>query len=77
MTLIEQFWARIVRAIPDFGQADDTKVTMTIGAIRKLVAKAHTDGFKGGIRTAKSLEGLGQTSDPDKDFIDMLRNAKR
>ena len=76
MTHLEQFWARIVSSNPGFGQPDDTKVTMSIGAVRKLVAKAHMDGFKGGMQIAKSLEGLGQTSDPTDDLFDLLRKNK-
>lgn len=66
LTKLEQFWARIVKATPGFGQADDIKVTMTIGAIRKLVAKSHKDGFHCGGETANTLRNLGkQGVDPD------------
>lgn len=61
MTKLEQFWARIVKATSGFGQSDDTKVTITIGAIRKLVAKTHADGFHCGARMANTLRNLGKT----------------
>ncbi len=72
MTKLQEFWALIVRVTPGFGQADDTRVTMTIGNVRKLVAKAHKDGFVCGIQTAKDLENVGQT--PDLDMSDLLRD---
>jgi hypothetical protein len=65
MTKAQEFWSRIVKATPGFGQSDDTKVTMSIGEVRRLTAKAHKDGFRTGMQTAKSLEGMGKTSDPD------------
>lgn len=74
MTPTQQFWTGIVRANPGFGQADDTKVTLTIAAVRKLVNKAHKHGFNSGMQTSKILEGIGQTSNPDDDFLaELLR----
>lgn len=77
MTRFQQFWARIVRANAGFGQPDSIKVTMTIGAVRKLVSKGHRDGFTSGMETAKSLEGLGKQSDVDDVFTTFLRKGKR
>ena len=77
MTRFQQFWARIVRANPGFGKPDDTKVTMTIAAMRKLVSKGHLDGFNSGMETAKTLEGLGKQSDVDDVFTTFLRKGGR
>lgn len=77
MTRFQQFWSRITRANPGFGRPDNTKVTMTIGAVRKLVSKGHRDGFASGMETAKSLEGLGKQSDVDDMFTTFLRKVKR
>lgn len=76
MTKFQEFWAKIIRSTPGFGQSDDTKVTMTIGTIRKLVAGTHKDGFRCGIQTARSLEKLGETSDTFKDIMDILKDKK-
>lgn len=76
MTRFQQFWARIARTNPGFGRPDDTKVTMTVGAVRKLVSKGHRDGFASGMETAKSLEGLGKKSDVDDVFTEFLRKVK-
>lgn len=59
MTLVERFWSKFCQKNPGFSQGDDTKVTMTIGQVRKIVKQAHRDGFAEGMRTAKSVEGLG------------------
>lgn len=77
MTRFQQFWARIVRANSGFGRPNDTKVTMTIGAVRKLVSKGHRDGFASGMETAKSLEGLGKQSDVDNVFTTFLRKVRK
>lgn len=71
MTRLELFWARIVRANPGFGQDDSTKVTLTIGAVRKLIKKAHADGFHGGIEMSKSLDGITGTS--MENILDILK----
>ena len=65
LTKLEQFWARIVKATPGFGQADDAKVTMTIGAVRKLVAKSHADDFHRGARMVNNLRNLGKQESQD------------
>lgn len=77
MTRFQQFWARIVRKNPGFGKPDDTKVTMTIGAVRKLVSRGHRDGFNSGMETAKNLEGIGKKSDVDDMFTKFLRKIKK
>lgn len=77
MTRFQQFWARIARANPGFGQPDDTKVTMTVGAVRNLVSKGHRDGFASGMETAKSLEGIGKKSDVSDIFTTFLREFKK
>lgn len=76
MTRFQQFWSRIVRKNPGFGKPDDTKVTMTVGSVRKLVSKGHRDGFASGMETAKSLEGLGKQSDVSDIFTTFLRKGK-
>lgn len=58
----EQFWARIVRANPGFGHGDSVKVTMTIGEIRKLIRKAHTDGFHCGLQASRIIDNIGKQS---------------
>ena len=77
MTRFQQFWARIVRKNPGFGQPDSIKVTMTIGAVRKLVSKGHLDGFNSGMETAKSLEGLGKPAGVADIFTEFLRKVKK
>ena len=75
MDKLEEFWLGIVRANPGFGMADSTKVTMTIDAIRKLVSKAHRDGFHCGLQMSKSLEDIGNHGVPDI-FKDLLKRKK-
>lgn len=77
MTKVQLFWAKIVKATPGFGKTDDTKVTMTISAVRKLVGKAHKDGFHCGLQIAKSLEGLGNTANPEIDMLDLLKKMSK
>ena len=77
MTRFQEFWARIVRATPGFGEAADTKVTLSVGAVKKLAAKAHRDGFRHGIQTAGTLEGIGKTTDPTEDFMNILRRGQK
>jgi hypothetical protein len=69
MTKFEIFWARVVAKNPGFGGTDDTKVTMPIAAVRKLVQKAHADGFHGGLETAKGLKDIGNVRDPLTDLF--------
>lgn len=76
MTKVQIFWAAIVRLTPGFGKPDNTKVTMTIGNVRKLIGSAHKNGFHCGMQTAKSLEGLGKTADHDGDMLDLFKKMQ-
>ncbi len=76
MTKLEQFWSRIVKATPGFGQADDTKVTMTIGVIRKLMAKSHKDGFRCGAEMANTLRKMGEESQDITDAFNDIWGGK-
>jgi len=73
ITKFQEFWLLVIRGNSGFGGADSTKVTMTLGNIRKLVAKAHEDGFHNGMALSKSLEGLGSAHKPNEDLIDRLK----
>ncbi len=73
MTKFQEFWSRIILANPGFGEADNTVVTMTVGVVRTLLAKAHKDGFHSALSLSKSLEGLGVDRKPDEDFLDLLK----
>lgn len=37
-----ELWQKIVQEHPSFGKDDETKLTTTVGALRRLVAKAHS-----------------------------------
>lgn len=74
-TAVQQFWAGIVRTNPGFGGADDTKVTITIGTLRTIVNKAHRSGFRSGIESAKTLEGIGRPPDTFEKFLDKLKDT--
>lgn len=77
MTKLQQWWAKIVRVNPNFGKPDDTKVSLTIGAIRKFTARAHKDGFHCGMQTAGSLENLGKTTDYTAEtLMDLARKMR-
>lgn len=77
MTKLQQWWAKIVRVNPGFGEPDDTKVKLTIGAIRKLTARAHKDGFHCGMQAAGSLTGLGKTTDYTAEVLESLARKMR
>jgi len=72
-TKFQEFWSRITLANPGFGGADSTKVTMTIGTVRKLLARAHKDGFHNGLSISKSLEKLNKEHRSREDLIDRLK----
>lgn len=73
MTKAQEFWAGVVRKTPGFGNPDNTVVKLTITSVRKLVQQAHHAGFRHGMDTSKSLEGLGKTSDGYADILETLR----
>ncbi len=73
MTRFQEFWSGVVRKTPGFGNPDKTVVKLTIANVRKLVGQAHRDGFRHGMDTSKSLEGLGKTSDSYADIMETLR----
>ena len=53
MTIFEQFWARIKRANEWARQSDTTMVRMSVAQFRRLVSRAHDDGFSCGVKFAK------------------------
>ena len=73
MSRLEQWWNRVISGNPGFAQSDEILVTLSIGAIRKLTGKAHHDGFKYGMETANTLNGLGNVTSPNEDFSDLLK----
>jgi hypothetical protein len=77
MTAFEKFWSQLVAKNPSFDGDDTIKVTMSIAAIRKLNERAHSDGFRCGFETAKSLEKLGGVSESCDDMFSMLKKASK
>lgn len=73
MSNFDEFWQRIINLTPGFGNSDSTKVTMTVGSVRKLAERAHRDGFHSGLETAKSLENIIESSNPFKDILDFIK----
>jgi len=49
MTRLAMFWSHVIAKTPGFGGDDADKVTLSLGSLRKLVKRAHDDGFAAGI----------------------------
>ncbi len=75
MTQFEEYWSRLVRKNP--GLADETLVMkITVASLRRQVAKAHHNGFKDGMNTARQFQNLGGSEEADP-FEQMMGAMKK
>jgi len=77
MTHFQKWWLKFKRKNPNFDQPNDTKFTMTIGNLRKVLTQAHKHGFSCGMETSKDIEKLKGT-DPNSfgDLMNMFKGHK-
>ena len=68
----DDYWNLLEKATP--GLADGQgKMTISVAAFRKVMARCHHEGFRYGLITMKSISQLGAH---DTSFEDMLRTIR-
>ena len=72
MSKFDEFWVRMTRANPVLRAADDERISVSVGGLKKLTHKAHDDGFKTAQALLRNLESIRDQSLEDG-FTDLFR----